>query len=184
MHHKVSVIMSVYNTPEKWLRQSIESVLNQTFKDFEFIIYEDCPTDNSEIIIDEYAKKDCRLRVVKNSVNKGLTRNLYEAVKISTGDYIARMDSDDICELDRLEKQVSYMDNNENVIVLGSYVNVFSESYNTIGMINLSDSIETNRIRMLFSNSGVAHSSAIIRRKFLIDKDINYRIEYAKSQDY
>lgn len=184
MNPRISVIMSLYNTPEKWLREAIDSVLNQSYKDFEFIIYEDCPTDNSEYIVDDYQTRDNRIVVIKNTENRGLTRNLYDAVNMARGEYIARMDSDDICVLNRFEKQIEYMDSNPEVAVVGSYTNVFSENFNTIGMIDLDDDMEVTRIRMLFSNAGVAHPSAFIRKSFLEKNNINYDCEYKKSQDF
>lgn len=180
----ISVIMSVYNTPSEWLRESIESILSQTFSDFEFIIVLDCPTDGSDIVVNQYASKDKRINVVTNKTNKGLTENLYEAVKIAKGKYIARMDSDDISVSTRFEKQIDFLEKNNKVAVVGSYVDVFCGDKHSTGMINLGKDIETTKIRLLFSNSGVPHPSAMIRRSFLLDNNINYDKRYKKSQDY
>lgn len=180
----VSVIMSLYNTPSEWLIQALDSIVNQTYKNFEFIIFTDCPTDESEKIVSEYADRDERLKIFKNETNAGLTANLYRAVSISKGKYIARMDSDDISCLNRFAKQVEYLEEHEDVAVVGSMINSFSHRNNTIGMNNLSDSKEVTRIRMLFANAGVAHPSAMIRKSFLVDHNINYNLNYKKSQDY
>jgi glycosyltransferase involved in cell wall biosynthesis len=110
--HKVSVIMSVYNG-EQFLRKAIESILNQTFKDFEFIIINDGSTDKTQEIVDSY--KDPRIVVIKNQQNIGLPKSLNKGLEIARGEYIARMDADDISLPDRLEKQVKLLDNHRNI---------------------------------------------------------------------
>lgn len=184
MQPLISVIMSLYNTPADWLKQSLDSIVNQTYANFEFIIVTDCPTDGSDSIVDSYAEKDERLIIIKNETNAGLTANLNRAVLLSRGKYIARMDSDDISCLNRFEKQIEYLDTHEDVAVVGSLVNTFSTNKNALGMNNIGDSNEITRIRMLFANSGVAHPSAMIRKSFLIEHNINYNLIYKKAQDY
>ena len=76
MQTKISVIMSLFNTPELWLRQALDSIINQTYNNFEFIIFIDCPTDGSDEIVKSYAKKDNRIKLVINETNCGLTANL------------------------------------------------------------------------------------------------------------
>ena len=88
----ISVVMSVFNTKEEYLRCAIESILNQTFTEFEFIIVLDLPTDNSASIVDEYQKKDNRIIVIRNESNIGLTKSLNKALKIAKGKYIAIRD--------------------------------------------------------------------------------------------
>ena len=104
----ISVIMSVYND-SKYLKDSIDSILNQTFKEFELIIVDDCSTDNSLEIIKEYALKDNRVKIIENNKNLGLAVSLNKAWKEAKYDYIARIDGDDICLLDRFEKQMNYL---------------------------------------------------------------------------
>lgn len=106
----LSVVMSVYNA-EKYLSQAIESILNQSFEDFEFIIIEDCSTDNSLKIIKNYAINDKRIRIIQKAKNKkmrGFIENLNIGLSEAKGKYIARMDSDDISHPDRFEKQVLF----------------------------------------------------------------------------
>lgn len=181
----ISVIMSVYNTEEKWLREAIESILNQSFSNFEFIIVLDCPTDDSQSVVYEYAKLDSRIRIIENEKNMGLTANLKKAVLLSKGKYIARMDSDDIALPERLISEFEYMESNHDVVVVGSKALAFSENGETriIGS-QLTESRELNRIKMLFFNAGIVHPTAFIRKSFLIDKKINYDVEMKKSQDY
>ena len=104
----ISVIMTAYNT-EKYIKEAIESILNQTFKDFEFIIVDDGSTDNTRLIIEEYAKKDRRIKILYNKKNLGIVKSLNKAIAIAKGKYIARMDSDDVSKLNRLEKQFVFM---------------------------------------------------------------------------
>lgn len=103
---KLSVIMSVYSESEKMLRQSIDSVLNQSFRDFEFIIVNDNP-ERIEIIqlLRYYMEKDNRVKVFSNEINKGLTKSLNIAAKKSNSKYIARMDADDISDITRFDRQ-------------------------------------------------------------------------------
>jgi glycosyltransferase involved in cell wall biosynthesis len=113
---KVTVLMSVYNS-EDYIREAIESVLGQTFKDFEFLIINDGSTDKSLKIIKSY--KDARIRLIDRE-NWGLTRSLNQGLKIAKGEYIARQDSDDASVPDRLEKQVAFLDSHPNAGMIGS----------------------------------------------------------------
>ena len=111
---KISLIMSVYNG-EDYLSEAIESVLNQTFKDFELIVINDCSTDGTSEILNRFAQIDSRVKVHNNEVNLRLPSSLNKAISLAQGKYIARMDADDICLPERLEKQYEYMENNPNV---------------------------------------------------------------------
>lgn len=114
MKPDISVIMSVYNG-EAYLKEAIESVINQTFENWELIIINDCSTDATADILSDYAKKDERIKVHTNEVNLRLPSSLNKAISLSKGKYIARMDADDICLPDRLEKQFSFMEANEDI---------------------------------------------------------------------
>lgn len=126
----ISVIMSVYNA-ENYLRDAIDSILNQTFSDFEFIIIEDCSTDKSLHILEEYEKKDSRIILIKKDNNKGsqgFIENLNLALKRAKGKYIARMDADDISDLDRLEIQVKYLNENPTIFIVGAYLQMINKN--------------------------------------------------------
>ena len=101
---KISVIMTVYNTEEKYLREAIESVLNQTFSDFEFIIVDDGSTNNAVEVVKSY--RDERIKLVLNGKNLGMAKSSNIGLEMAQGEYIARMDSDDISLPERFEKQV------------------------------------------------------------------------------
>ena len=114
MKPEISVIMSVYNG-ETYLREAIESVINQTFKNWELVIINDCSTDSTSEILTEFALADERIKVHTNEVNLKLPASLNKAISLSLGKYIARMDADDICLADRFEKQYRFMEENEDV---------------------------------------------------------------------
>ena len=101
---KISVIMGVHNG-EKTLPRAIESILNQTFADFELIICDDCSSDSTVHVINDYIRKDDRVILIKNKSNSGLAASLNNCIKISKGEYIARMDDDDVSHAERFEKQ-------------------------------------------------------------------------------
>ena len=111
---EISVIMSVYNG-EDYLEEAIDSVINQTFKDWELIIINDCSTDGTEEILNKYKEKDERIVVSPNEVNLKLPSSLNKAIDLAKGKYIARMDADDICLPDRLKKQYEFMESNPDI---------------------------------------------------------------------
>ena len=111
---KISLIMSVYNG-EDYLSEAIDSVLNQTFTEWELIIINDCSTDSTGEILSKYETLDSRVKVHTNEVNLRLPSSLNKALELAQGKYIARMDADDICMPDRLQKQYDFMENNTQI---------------------------------------------------------------------
>lgn len=182
----ISVIMSNYNTPEEYLREAIESILNQTYSDFEFIIVDDCSTDNSLEIIKSY--KDPRISVIKNEVNMGITKSLNRALAVSKGEFVARMDADDICLPERFEKQVEYLKQNREVIVCGTWVELFgngADAYNEKYSRKILPEKETLQINLLFGNHmNIIHPTAMFNHKLLKDNNIVYNENYIYAQDY
>lgn len=114
MKPDISVIMSVYNG-ETYLEEAIESVINQTFKNWELIVINDCSTDSTSEILTAFASKDERIKVNTNEVNLKLPTSLNKAISLSSGKYIARMDADDICLPERFEKQYKFMEEHQDV---------------------------------------------------------------------
>ena len=128
----ISIIMSTYKEEETLLRESIESILNQTFKDFEFIIILDYPDNNlHKKIIEEYSKIDNRIRFFVNEKNLGLTGSLNRGLSLAKGEYIARMDADDISLPNRLEKQIEYL-NKYSHDLIGGITQMIDEEGNSI----------------------------------------------------
>lgn len=182
---KISVLMSIYREPIEWIRASIDSILKQSYKNIELIAVLDSPDYEGNQIVFDIASQDDRIKIVKNEENKGLTKSLIHAMGQAQGSYIARMDADDIAEPNRFERQLKYMEEHPNVSVVGSYVDVFREDgSHQIGMNNLDSDQENNRIRMLFCNAGVVHSTALMRKSFLDEYHISYDPKMKKSQDY
>lgn len=182
----ISVIMSNYNTPEEYLRDAIESILDQTYSDFEFIIVDDCSTDKSLDIIKSYT--DTRIRIIKNETNMGITKSLNRALAVSKGEYIARMDADDICLPERFEKQIEFLNNNSDVIVCGTWVELFGDGasvYNEkYSRKNLPEK-DLLRINLLFGNHmNIIHPTAMFNHQLLKNSNIAYNENYIYAQDY
>jgi glycosyltransferase involved in cell wall biosynthesis len=179
----ISVVMSVYNEKTEWMRESVDSILNQTFSDFEFIIINDNPTriENS-LLLEEYRKKDSRIIVLANGQNMGLTKSLNKGIKTAKGKYIARMDADDISLPKRFEKQVNVMEKNPNIIVCGSKIKVFGEKKHRyyLPTPEKSDDIKD----LLIRRCCISHPSVLIRKDILLMNSILYDENYIYAQDY
>ena len=174
----VSVIMPAYNA-EKYIAQAIESVLGQTFDDFEFIIINDCSRDRTEEIILSY--NDPRIVYLKNEENLGVAATLNKGLAAAKGEYIARMDADDISLPERLAKQVAYLDANEEIAVLGTNV----ESFNELGTISTGWSAlnpEQMKVDLLFA-CGLAHPSVMMRAEVIRELG-GYDVEFNGLEDY
>lgn len=173
--------MSVYNG-ERFLPVAVESILSQTFNDLEFIIVNDGSTDSSSEILYSYSKHDRRIRIIRNENNIGLTRSLNKALLSAKGGYIARMDADDIASSDRLEKQVDFMDNHPDVVLLGTAfyeINASGEELNRKRF-----PVSDKEIRgVLIRYNPFCHSSILIRRSAL-DVTGFYDDKIATTQDY
>lgn len=123
----VSVIMATFNEPEKLIREAIQSILNQSYSNLELLIADDSTKDETKSVIDELAAQDKRVVVIRSENRMGFVPALNIGLKKSKGDYIARMDGDDVALSDRFEKQVDYLESHSNVDVLGSAMNVINE---------------------------------------------------------
>lgn len=162
---EISVIMPVYNS-ELFLAEAIESILNQTFKDFEFLIFNDGSTDNSLKILEEYAKKDSRIKIFNSPDNKGYVYHLNQGIKIAKGEYIARMDSDDISDLKRFSKQIKVIKSNPKLAVVGGSVLSIDKFGNKTGKWILKATPEETHVHFLFTNY-VIHPSVLIRKSMI-----------------
>jgi len=131
----ITVYMPVFNAAQ-FLDQSISSILNQTFSNFEFIIVDDASTDNSWKIIKSYAKKDKRIIAIKNKINLGVSLASNIAISQASGKFLARMDADDISFTDRLQKQIDFFKKNKSTVAIGGQCVVIDEFNNVIGNKN------------------------------------------------
>ena len=128
----VSFLMSNYKTPPAYLRRALDSMLAQTFTDFEAVVINDGVKDASFDVLREYAAKDSRIRLIENENNMGLPASLNRGIDHCRGRYIARMDTDDICLPERLALQTAYMDSHPDVMFAGAWADVFEEDENDI----------------------------------------------------
>lgn len=174
---KVSVLMPVYKTKEEYLREAIESILNQTFADFEFLILDDCPEDRREAIVKSY--QDKRIKYIKNEKNLGITPSRNKLIDMSKGDYLAVFDHDDISMPTRLEKQVKYLDEHPECGVVGTKVS------NIVYPKVSNDPTDDAEIKLaLMKNCVIAHSSSMIRKSVLDKNNIRYEEKYSPAEDY
>ena len=179
----ISVQMSVYKEPIDWIKQSINSVLSQTFKSFELIIICDNP-DYPEVasLLRQYEKQDTRIIVIYNPKNLGLTKSLNEGLKRAKGEFVARLDADDISLPTRFEKQLRYMRIHPDVIVLGTNICLIGKTtfLRQRPVINLND----NEIKaQLLLQNGFVHSSVFIRKSIMDQYKITYDEDYRQTQD-
>lgn len=173
---KVSIIMANYNG-DAYLKESIDSIINQSFQDWELIIIDDYSVDLSIKIIEDY--QDKRIKLIKNEINLGPARSRNIGLESCNGKYIAILDSDDIAYKDRLKKQVEFMERN-NIDVLGSGAKFFGK-YNkrVIPKKNNSD-IRTELLLI----SPYVHSTVIIKKEVLEKFNIKYDEDFRQAQDY
>jgi len=165
----VSIILPTYNGNKKWISESIQSVLDQTYTNFELIIINDASTNDIETTILAFAKKDERIKYYKNDENLQLTRTLNRWIKLSQWKYIARMDDDDIrATPDKLEKQMAFMEQNTDYGVVWSGVIIIDENGKKVEKLIIRCSDQDIRNNLLKS-SQIAHASVLIRRSVLDD---------------
>jgi glycosyltransferase involved in cell wall biosynthesis len=178
---KISVVMAVYNG-EPHMREAIESIVSQTFSDFEYILLDDGSSDGTLEILQEYEKRDKRIRVLQNQGNIGLTKSLNKGILASRGEYVARMDADDISHPKRFELQTAFLDSNQNCGVVGSWYVKIDEQGKELWRKKLP--LKDEEIKNLLIKSNVfPHASAMVRRAAL-DKVGLYNESWKLSQDY
>ena len=159
---KISVVMPAYNA-EKYIGEAIESILNQTFKDFEFIIINDGSVDHTKEIIQKY--NDSRIVLLENDKNRGIVLSLNKGLDAATGEYIARMDADDIALMNRLERQAEYLDEHKDIGVLGTGICIFGEKIKEQKRVFTTNS-EQLKAELIF-NPCIAHPTVMIRKSVL-----------------
>lgn len=180
---KISVLMSVYNEPVDWMRQAIESILNQTYKDFEFIIVNDNPErEENQLILNEYRDKDSRISVLCNDQNIGLTKSLNKGLENANCEFVARMDADDIAFPDRLKLQLQYLLNNPDIAVLGTNAIAFKGAwFNFERELLMPQSYDSICICALFFNP-LVHPTVMFNMKMF--KKRLYNEQCKRAQDF
>lgn len=180
----VSVVMCVYNTPPHQLKAALLSILEQTYPRIEFIIIDDASTDQQTVsLLTETVKNDKKIRYYRNKYNQGLTHSLNLALSYVHGDYICRMDADDISVRNRIEIQLEALKKYPSLGVVASNVKIIDEEGNVIGKKHYPEDHNGLKWQLLFGNS-ICHSSAFIRRSVLDASNIKYDISLKYAQDY
>jgi len=175
----ISVVMPVYNT-EKYVGEAIESILCQTFEDFEFIIVDDSSTDSSWRIIQKYAKEDNRIVAVQNTDKKGCYSARNFGLNLAKGKYYVVMDSDDIALPNKLQRQLNFMEQHTDIDIAGSWYECFGYRNGVIKTPLSHDEIEST----LFFYNCISHPTVIMRKETLDNFDVKYDESFLFAQDY
>lgn len=175
---RVSILLPVYKPKKEYLIECIESILNQTFGDFELLILDDCPEDKlSEEIIRSY--KDKRINYFRNERNLGISKTRNKLIEMANSEYLAVMDHDDVCLQKRLELEVDYLDKHPEIGVVSANSNFIINGFITNHPENDKD------IKLsLMNNCFIEHPASMIRKSVLIENNIRYEEEFSPAEDY
>lgn len=197
----VSVVMGVYNTKTEYLQVALDSVLNQTYRKLEFIVIDDASEDWCSDFLEQYRQNrlmkyhDKRLQLFRNPENKGLTACLNIGLQKTSGVYVARMDSDDICLPDRIERQVTYLEEHKDIDVLacGTYIYTGNTLYPKASDVKCNKQFagiyrkfERERMKVVLSMANIefTHPTVLFRSEFLQSQNLQYDESVKKAQDY
>ena len=175
---RITVLMPVYNG-EPYLHEAIDSILQQSFADFEFLIIDDGSTDRSAAIVESY--DDPRIRLVSNERNLGLVLTLNRGLELCRGEYIARMDSDDIALPSRLRKQLDFLDKNPEIGLCGTWSRRFHGGHHHLFTPPTEDT--AIRFQLIFDNV-FYHNTIMMRRQFLHEYGLTYDASFQHAEDY
>lgn len=182
MDKLISVIMSVYNEVPEYLDTAINSILNQTYTKFEFIILNDGSNDDIVKKLELAAQNDSRIKLIHNQEQIGLTKSLNKGLAAASGDFIARMDSDDFSLPTRFEEQLAFFKNHTDIDIIGTGVVSFGAKSVFMSPCN---GMQNDEIRAeLFFTSALCHPSVMIRKSFLDNNGLAYDGNVKKGQDY
>lgn len=179
LNKKVTVLMPVYNA-EKFLHSAIESILSQSFKDFDLLIIDDGSTDSSYSIIHSF--NDSRIQYLKNEQNVGIVDTLNKGLDMIASSYIVRMDSDDWAYPNRIEKQVAFMDQHPKIAISGTSIQKFNENRN-LKIINVKTDPQDIKTQLLFDNA-LMHPTVIMRNSVLNQSNYRYNNEHIAMEDF
>ena len=179
----ITCVMPAYNE-EKYMTEAIESVLGQTYKDFEFIIIDDGSSDDTPKIIEDYANKDDRIIYLANEENKGASYTRNRGLAAANGKYIAVMNADDLADASRFEKQAAYLDENEEIGALGSSYFVFKEDDKKNGQVYGKPADDHDiRVHALYE-SPIENSTLMMRKSVIDEHNLRYNEEYDGAEGY
>jgi glycosyltransferase involved in cell wall biosynthesis len=176
----VSVVMSVFNG-QAFLREAVESILGQTFGDFEFVVIDDGSTDQTSDILAEYMRRDARMHVVRQK-NRGRTESLNRGIDLGRGKYVARMDADDVALPDRLERQIDFLEKHSDVGLVGGVVELIGREGNVLRIVR--PPVDDIEIRSLLLQYNPMWHSAISMRTAVVLAAGRYRTMFSESEDY
>lgn len=177
----VSIVMPAYNAGD-FLRASIDSILNQTCKNFEFVIVNDASTDGTSKILNSYRKIDARIKVITNKINLGISRSANIAINEAKGQFIARMDSDDIASLDRIEKQIKFLIKNKNVVAVGGQCELIDKDGIKIGE-KLFPTDNKQIKSMIFANVPLQQPTLMVNEKLLPKNFVWYDNDFSSAEE-
>lgn len=172
---KVSVLMPIYRTDRQYLKAVIDSILSQTFTDFELLILDDCPEDSREDVIRSYTDK--RMQYFKNESNKGISFSRNRLTTLARGNYLAVIDHDDVALPTRFEEQVRVLDSHPEIGIVGCYIELFPHT-KIMSFPQNNDQIE----QYLMQGCAVPHTGAMIRADILPDNP--YEDKFSPAEDY
>jgi glycosyltransferase involved in cell wall biosynthesis len=176
----VSVVMTAYNT-EQYLALAVDSILAQTFEDFEFIVIDDGSTDRSAAILRDYAARDERIRLTSRP-NTGVVRAANEGISLARGKYLARMDSDDISMPYRFARQVSYLEANPEIVCVGGYFELIDECGRPLSLLRPPTTHTEIEEQALAGHGAICHPTATIRHDAMV-KIGGYDEEFTFAED-
>jgi glycosyltransferase involved in cell wall biosynthesis len=178
----ITILMPVYNG-EKYLAGAVESILGQTFENFEFLIFDDGSTDRTLEILKR--QPDKRIKLIENKENLGIARNLNRGIALAKGKYIARMDADDISLPTRLEEQLKFMETNRHIAVCGTWIKFIGREVKWVENNILKDPSNPEEIRCRFLfNCVLKHPSVIMRKDVLHQEGYLYNEKINRAEDY
>ena len=178
----ISVIMSVFDTPDDWLAQSIESILQQTYQNIEFIIIDDCCKKSNKKILNFFKEKDKRIVLLKNEKNLGLTKSLNRGLKVAHGDFIARIDADDLALPDRFERQLKCFSVNKKLVICGTSAWILKDAKKIPFDVPV---ISSKSLKcMLCWNDVFIHPSVMLNAHIMRKNNLFYDECFKTAQDY
>jgi glycosyltransferase involved in cell wall biosynthesis len=173
----VSVIITAYNA-EKFIREAVDSIINQTYSNWELILINDFSSDRTGAIFTEIKKQDSRVKIITNSENLGRAKSRNRGLELAKGEYIAILDADDVSLTERLEKQVTFLEKNTSIFLVGTGATKINEDGKVIGYHNpICSDIEVKKT--LSMRNCIYHSSVMFRKT-----SVRYREKFPFSQDY
>ena len=179
----VSVLMPCYNV-EQYVEESLKSILEQTYRNIEVIAINDCSTDNTGVILEQLAKEDNRIQIVNNEKNLKLIKTLNKGITLCNGEYIARMDSDDIALPTRIEKEVQFLESHKDHDIVSTLFYAFRSENPNKKSLHLNPIYDEELRGYMLFKSGICHPAVMIRKRVFTELGLNFEAEYLHVEDY